>query len=119
MRDTFDDIRSRITEEPTWYDENGTPRYGVFSPVQCPNIYANQAVLLRIACQSCEREFLVEMSGGWFIPINEPKRLHYGDPPAHHCIGDTENCDDLYVVEVWARDRSEWKRIPELEGKIE
>ena len=27
MHDAYDDIRSRIAEEPIWYDINGTPRF--------------------------------------------------------------------------------------------
>ena len=124
MHHHYNDITSRITEKPSWYDQNGTPRYDRFTPEACPNIYSNQVVLLRIACQQCGREFLVEMHAELFREL--PKKLHYGDPPSHggaDCIGgDTMNCNDIEVVEVWYRGRStdfEWKRKPELEGPID
>ena len=124
MHQTYDDIKSRIQEEVSWYDQNGTPRYGKFTPKACPSIYTDQVILLRIACQQCGREFLVEMHAGWFEELN-PKKLHYGDPPSHNddCIGgDTMNCNDIEVVEVWYRGKStdfEWKRKSELEGLID
>ena len=118
MHQPYDDITSRIKESVSWYDQNGTPRYGKFTPEACPNIYSNQVVLLRIACQRCGYEFLVEMHAGFFEELH-PKKLHYGDPPFHSCIGDTMNCEEMKVVEVWYRDGFEWKRKSELEGLID
>lgn len=120
MKARYLDILSRITEEPSWYDQNGTPRYGEFHPSHCPNIYADTVVLLRIACQACCKEFHVEMHGDWYNPIKQPRELHYGDPPRHSCVGDSMNCDDLEVLQVWKKDtKSDWVRFPELEGVIE
>jgi hypothetical protein len=121
MYAAYDDIRSRIAEEPSWYDENGSPRYGVFSRELCPNIYAHEVVLLRIACQACGRRFDVEMNGDTFYHIRHPKNLHYGDAPRHDgCAGDTMNCEDLAVLEVWqVNDRQEWIRRSDLEGLID
>ena len=121
MHESYMDIQSRIIEEPTWYDANGTPRYGPFTPERCPNIYSDQVVLLRIACQGCGREFDVEIHGDTFRPIKHPHKLHYGDPPIHRCIGDTMNCYDLEVLEVWHRERGhgEWTRRDDLEGLID
>lgn len=121
MHSNYSDIRSRIDEEPLWYDCNGTPRYDEFTPRLCPNIYASQVVLLRIACQRCGEEFLVEMNGGWFNLLNHPHKLHYGDPPIHGCVGDTMNCEDLEVLQVWNRltPADEWRRVSELEGVID
>ena len=119
MRNNYEDIRSRIAEQPSWYDSNGAPRYGEFEPSMCPNIYARQVFLLRIACQRCGEQFLVEMNSGWFNKIYEPRILHYGDPPVHGCVGDTMNCDDLEVVQVWNREDCEWVRHSEMEGVID
>jgi len=122
MYENYDDIKSRITEEPTWYDQNGTPRYGRFTPSQCPNIYANVVMLVRIVCQDCKAEFLVEMHAGIFEHRQEapPFRWHYGDPPVHGCIGDTMNCEDLEVMEAWTREGViDWARRPEFEGLID
>ena len=99
MHSNYRDILDRINEEPSWYDENGTPRYGEFAPDMCPNIYAHSVVLLEIACQSCGRRFRVEMNEGPWLPSDiPPKNWHYGDPPAHGCVGDTMNCDDLVIL---------------------
>jgi hypothetical protein len=116
----FSDITSRIVEDPSWWDSNGTPRYGKFRPNRCPDIYSDIVVLLRIACQSCGREFDVEMHAVLWGEQFNPKKLHYGDPPSHDCVGDTMNCDDLAVVEVWHRDSCEdFVRLPEHEGLME
>jgi hypothetical protein len=124
MHSNYEDIRSRIAETPTWYDANGTPRYGPFTPEMCPNIYAHTVVLLRIACAGagCRQRFDVEMHDDFFSPIRNPKNLHYGDPPRHPCEygGDTMNCDDIAVLEVWHRKGvGDWVRIMDLEGLID
>lgn len=122
MHESYDDIKSRITEEPTWYDQNGVPRYSKFEPKMCPNIYSDIVVLMRIACQNCAEEFLAEIHAGLFddwYHQHAPKEWHYGDPPIHDCVGDTMNCEDLEIVEVWYRDRFNWVRKPEFEGSID
>ncbi len=123
MKAHYDDILSRITEEPTWYDENGTPRFGQFHPDASPSIYSHVVVLLHIKCQACDQKFRVEMHDGIFSNIVHPRNLHYGDPPIHECSGgggDTMNCDDLAVLEVWHRVGTEdWSRRSDLEGHIE
>ena len=123
MLASYDDIRQKIKEDPQWYDENGVPRYSKFSPELCPDIYADEVVLLEIACQDCERRFLVEMHWGQHLKIfdrhheslsNQLRRwlkqkkrgwtpIHYGDPPHHNCVGDTMNCYDLKIIEFWRR----------------
>ena len=125
MHQAYEDITSRISEEPRWYDENGVPRYAAFHPTYCPDIYANQVVLLRIACAGagCRREFDVEMhNDGPLCPFLTREMIHYGDPPAHHCPygGDTMNCDDIAIIECWHRPSAgEWERHRELEGLME
>ena len=77
-------------------------------------------VLLRIACQLCGEKFDVEMHSHVWCPIGHPKKLHYGDPPIHGCIGDTMNCEDLAVLEAWHREPlGDWERVLELEGPID
>ena len=117
MKTIYSDIRERIAEEPSWYDENGAPRYGKFTPRQCPDIYANVVVLMKVACQFCEEQFQVQMSSGWstFHKL-PPRRWCYGDPPIHDCVGDTMSCDGVVVLEVWKRDKFEWEQHSELEG---
>jgi len=123
MHASYHDILSRISDPPLWWDQNGVPRFDPFQPCLCPDIYAEVVVLLEIACQDCEEHFCVEMHYGIFTPMSDtrhPKMLHYGDPPRHgpHCIGETMNCDDLRVLEVWKRGSSlnGWDRCVDLEG---
>lgn len=125
MNASYKDIRERIQEEPTWWDENGTPRYGAFHPDLSPNIYAREVVLLVIACQSCQSRFSVEVNSGFGFghSLSEQVQKHsigYGDPPAHSCTGDTMSSDEVAVAEFWARPGMEdWKRVAELEGLID
>lgn len=122
MHDSYSDIKERIAEEPMWFDENGTPRYGKFKPDMCPDIYADVVVLMEIACQHCGERLQVQMSRGWMNPDRRPpKKWHYGDPPWHDCTGAGEsmNCDDIAVLEVWRFNRFEWKRLKKLEGSVD
>jgi len=140
MKASYLDIKSKIKEEPLWYDENGTPRYEKFSPELSPNIYAEKVVLLEIACQDCKQRFLVEMN---WSPMNmildrhsesfssnmrqyfKSRResnyspIHYGDPPIHGCVGDTMNCYDLRIVEFHKKDNLEFRRMKEYEIELE
>ena len=62
MHNGYEDILDRINENPTWYDENGTPRFGEFSPNQVPDIYSDEVVLYHINCQGCGKPFHVAES---------------------------------------------------------
>jgi len=121
MHENYADITSRILESPRWWDSNGTPRYAAFSPDLCPNIYSNIVVLLRIRCQDCGELFDVEMHAGIFGEWTfNPRKLHYGDPPVHGCVGDTMNCEDIAVLQVWRCNPNHvWHRMLKLEGPIE
>jgi hypothetical protein len=125
MKHTFDDIRSRISEPPSWFDSNGTPRYGEFTPGASPKIYADEVALVEIACQCCNEKFLVEIYHAMYyrdMGVEARIRngsLHCGDPPAHDCTGDTMNCLDLRVVQYWHHKGGKvidvWERVAELE----
>ena len=56
------DITERIAEPPKWWDEHGVPRYAEFSPYLVANIYAEEVVLVEIACQACRSLFPVAFS---------------------------------------------------------
>lgn len=62
MHHDYRDITERISTPPTWWDENGCPRWGEFAPDMVPDIYADEACLLEIECQGCGRRFEVAMS---------------------------------------------------------
>ena len=62
-----DDIDSttglcRCEAKPLWYDQSGTPRFKAHHPDLCADIYADEVALVRIACQACAHEFLVQLS---------------------------------------------------------
>lgn len=139
MLASYNDIRDKIKQDPLWYDENGTPRYSKFHPDLSPNIYAEEIVLLEIACQYCHQKFLVEMNFCRFdLVFSKNKKsfhelvsrfikdkttqalyvpFHYGDPPRHKCDGggETMNCDDLGIKEFWVRKKCKWQRIKKYE----
>jgi hypothetical protein len=135
MTPEYSDIKSRIAEEPTWYDDNGVPRYGAFHPRNAPNIYANEVALVEIGCQGCEKTWLVSFTHSSMDDVrakimgHEPMtladaikagKLHYGDPPSHvetDHAGSTMNCIDWRVVEYWHMPSAlhEWTRDPSLE----
>jgi hypothetical protein len=129
------------TVEPFWWDQNGVPRYFDHHPKLCPDIYADEVILLEVECQACQRKFPVQMSWGMRdklaavrrnaasdgplptiakLVMEYPEQIHYGDPPIHGtCSGNTMNVNDLRILEFWSRlrnaDRREWARVPDLE----
>jgi hypothetical protein len=140
----YGDIIDRIEEEPIWYDQNGVPRYEKFKPDLAPNIYADEVILLEIACQDCGRKFLVEMNWehtdlyllrhsipnpsfsevmrGWLKTDKKEESwppVHYGDPPSHGCVGDTMNVYDLRILEFWRKENFDWARKTEFELELE
>ena len=111
MKGDYSDIVSRISEQPSWYDSHGTPRYGVFIPDLCPNIYADEIMLAEICCQSCGVVFEVEAN--WDSQYThqlmrtklsqriEDKGWRYGDPPVHDCTGDVMTSIPLQVLRFY------------------
>ena len=51
----------RCVAAPLWWDANGVPRFAAHHPKLCPDIYADQVALVRISCQGCGHEFLVQL----------------------------------------------------------
>lgn len=129
MHHHYTDIRSRIPEEPKWFDENAVPRYSEFTPDETADIYCRQVALLEIACQSCGHRFLVAMSWNEYrrhISLEDRIQdgsIHYGDPPNIECCpaGPTMNCIDVRVVEFWKKEHPqyEWVRDTSLEVPLE
>lgn len=139
MHNAYQDIRSRISESPTWWDENAVPRYDPFATDQIADIYADECALVLIECQNCGAKFRVAFSAsqyrawvdngmGGAASFEAAKdtiangvrdgSLHYGDPPNADCCaaGPTMNCEDLRVLEYWRRnDARDWERVAELE----
>jgi len=135
MNHHYSDIRARIEEEPTWWDEYAVPRYGPFTPDDGADIYAREIALVLIRCQNCGAPFKVAFSWNAYrlnyervegvdyegqplfrmapaLSLSEriPEgRIHYGDPPNAGCCaaGPTMNCEDERVLEFWRRLLSE------------
>ena len=139
MNHYYEDILSRITDPPKWWDEKAAPRYCDFNPFEVSNIYADEVCLLEIRCQQCRRTFQVAMSqdplsrsrvrakrGAKFSLATTitKKAIHYGDPPNIRCCpaGPTMNSAPIRVLEYWARDEqniNQWDRDAKLEIIIE
>lgn len=123
MNNEYKDIRDRIPEPPKWWDEFAVPRYCDFHPREAANIYADEAALLLIECQACEREFHVCMSGRGAGEAIKDGSIHYGDPPNVECCysGPTMNVRDVRVLEYWKRDAfgdRQWVRDADLEIEL-
>lgn len=132
MHASYSDITDRLGK-PLWWDEAGAPRYALFHPSYANNIYAKEAVLLLVRCQSCHSKFPVCLTwdGMEELILNRPrhslaervqaKALHYGDPPDAGCCpsGPTMTSETLQVLEFWRRKDLEWVRVEELEVTID
>lgn len=127
MKHHFSDIRDAIQTDPFWFDENGTPRYATFHPSMVSDVYASEAVLLLVTCQSCGQEFQVAMSRNSsklsagnltpFADLIKARELHYKDPPnacaQEGCPGSTMNSEPRRVLEYWSKGHAipwEWQR---------
>ncbi|MGY4474025.1 hypothetical protein [Bradyrhizobium sp. USDA 3364] len=119
MHTKYADILSRISEEPSWFDELAVPRYGDFDPDAVANVYAREAVLVLAACQFCGRHFRLAITRPYFKDDPDVatavchRGLHYGDPPNVDCCsaGPSTTVVELEVLEYWWRvSGSSWKR---------
>jgi hypothetical protein len=132
MHQHYKDILNRIDEAPTWFDDDGVPRFGNFSPSQLGNIYASEAALAEVACQGCGRIFKVALTDALgftskSLGLSDKirlRRVHYGDPPNVDCCGagPSMNSEMHRILEYWFRDyelSSGWQRDPAFEGPVE
>lgn len=119
MHIRYDDITGLIPEQPIWW-LNGVPRYRAFNPNDL-NVYAREALLIRVECQMCFKQFDV----GQYYPNSAggDGRLPYrDDPPSHSsdvedcCGGESMGFTELQILEFWARRGSvHWIRDRERE----
>ena len=125
----YEDITEAVNKPPLWWDQNGVPRFRPHHPDLTADIYADEVVLLRIACQSCLHEQLVQMTWshgdssrrliheewavlhkGGIVDKSRPVHtlvdavrdgsVHYGDPP-HHNDGRGEFCHAGCTMNVY------------------
>jgi hypothetical protein len=114
MHTSYDDILSKISEPPQWFDEHAVPRYCKFEPTCCVDIHCSEAVLAEITCQVCGKPYKVAFSQSeWAAKQRNGRRLkddivertlHYGDPPFACCgAGASTNSEPRHVLEYWHR----------------
>lgn len=133
MHRSYDDIISRISEPPLWWQEGGIPRYKAFDPKSSTGIAAAEVALAEIACQITGVRFLVSIEGGSDRPVAKAIRegtLCYGDPPNLPTVSAYTLSEMLRVVQYWSRchpeyvvdgrivdwkSYDEWLRDPSLE----
>lgn len=129
MLPDYADIHEAADSYPFWYDGQGVPRFALFEPDML-GVYDKFALLIRIRCQSCHRDFLV--GEGWtgygitYEPISEldgvptedamyklkvnhfdlavlSSGFSYGDPPRHDCGGDSMSSENVCIEQAWER----------------
>lgn len=64
MWPSYDDIITRIDEPPSYYTQQGVPRYGAFHP-SAVTVYANAVSLYQVRCQAEMCGQLFEISYAW------------------------------------------------------
>ena len=125
----YDDILSRIGEEPAWFDEHAVPRYCEFAPEKIADIYADEAALAEVTCQWCKHVFRVAFSqdnayaqvpSESIAEAIRSRTLHFGDPPNFCCdVGASMNSEPRRVIEYWHRhDPYTWTRDSSFEVDI-
>lgn len=130
MKPRYSDILERVPDEPVWWTQHGVPRFCRFEPNRGSDVYATWAVLLRIECQYCSKEFDVELVWGSFTPSRPEVSIRswrenprykwfpfrYGDPPSHNCTGDTMSSVPLRVLACYHHNKDgSWERIEGFE----
>jgi hypothetical protein len=130
MRPDYTDIRALTDQEPLWFTIGGVPRYAPFHPSML-GVYDRSAVLVNVACQSCDAEMLIgdgaaaltlhRLAKGEVEEITIERfasRWTCGDPPRHNCpgSGETMSAVELEIIEAWERVDFDWKRRVDLEG---
>lgn len=119
MYQPYLDLREAMKEkgEPLWHDEAGVPRWIEWHPSHLHNIYADEAALLEVTCQSCGEKFRCADSKSFQYILRsgpEPWVPSWGDAPWHgeqQCAGTTMTTD-WEVVERWKRERAGWVKQP-------
>jgi hypothetical protein len=139
MKPSYKDITSQISAPPSWWQKDGVPRWGDFSPDKAASIYATEVVLMEVECQACQTKFTVSICNEIGTLNNELAKqilrgqLHYGDPPNTGCCasGASMNSEPNRILEHWSTHHPEhakdgiitdfdkyfeWRRNPAYEG---
>lgn len=123
MNRSYEDLMALTSVKPSFFQKDGVPRWGAFQPGTSTDVYAVEAVIMEISCQSCDGRFHVLMerrSHG--EPTTLAQRIadgsiHYGDPPNVGCCpgGPSMNSEPVRILEYWSRERMDWTRNSSLE----
>jgi hypothetical protein len=137
MNRSYNDIISRISSPPLWWQEGGIPRYEVFDPTTSTGIYTSEVAYAEIACQMTGVRFFVTIEGGTDRQVANSIRkqtLCYGDPPNTPNVSAFTTSTMLRVIQYWYRCHEEyvvdgmitdwpkydeWRRDPALEVVFE
>lgn len=141
MRQPYWDLYEMAERKPPlWFDEEGVPRWVPFHPDLMNNIYADEAILFELECQSCGRWYCVALSyyrlehiytGGPERPsfseqLKDPEWLPYwGDAPCFQgcdgemvqCAGSTMTSETLRILEFWKHENGDWKKVSRKKWK--
>jgi hypothetical protein len=111
--------------EPTWYDENGVPRFCHATPELVATAYPDQVVFMYVICQHCNRVFPValayqELSQDTFDLLRRARTrtLYYGEPPRHACPGDSYATLTTRIHTLWQKDSTNesWYELAQYRG---
>jgi hypothetical protein len=105
MHTCYQDLLDLSDRDPIWFDERAVPRFVLFAPKHIANIYADECVLLEVACQGCDHRFLVAMSTCRSQRVLSMPAL----PPPVTQAGKGATVDEL--LSDW---RAEWRRRIDL-----
>ena len=123
----YGDILALTDRKPLWWDEHGVPRFQEFDPEKHTDVYASEAALVLVECQSCGEQFKMlfsdeESPKGIRDRIKEDKELRASDPPNSGCCeaGPSMTCWQIRVLQFWAFKEQGfgWKRYPKFEVKL-
>lgn len=124
----YNDIRSRISDPPSWW-LHGIPRYDPFHPADV-DIYGNEVALVHTECQSCRTRYDVAVKprpygGDLRSSIAWANDLDVGDPPnacpdKDRCGGESMNSEQIAVLQFWQRYDilAGWRREPSWERAL-
>lgn len=103
--------------DPLWYDENGVPRFAVFSPELSADPYARQAALLQGCCPRCRALTKICVSSQELAPDIQVD-VHVRGGAVYGLLPHFEHCSHIAIpeivgtLEVWRRvDLLVWRRV--------
>ena len=106
---------------PLWYTESGAPRFCDFHPLFCADSNADEAALIELKCDACERTINVALT--WSSAAHATrKRLTEGNLTTSHsyCYGalPPTGCPapllPCGLTQIWVREQGVWLKLDEM-----